>query len=168
MSDGRRSPDPALQQQAFNRLAKRIDESMGAISDRIEAGFDRVNDRIDRIDRDMATNDLDRQAAQREMNELRRDLGELRDAFGLAESARVEKAAEGAARGAAKGAGQAHATIWKSKAGAAVAVALGFTAIVTALDKLPSAVRKVESFWLYMRGPDEIRSVPEKDKTDGR
>lgn len=139
---------------------------MGAISDRIEAGFDRVNDRIDRIDRDMATNDLDRQAAQREMNELRRDLGELRDAFGLAESARVEKAAEGAARGAAKGAG--HASIWKSKAGAAVAIALGFTAIVTALDKLPSAVRKVESFWLYMRGPDEVRPEPEKDKTDGR
>lgn len=166
MTDGRRLNDPALQQQAFNRLAKRIDDSLASVSDRIESGFDRVNERIDRIDRDMAAGEIDRAAAQREVGELRRDLGELRDAMGLGEGKRVEAAARGAAQGVVQAV--ASKPFIKTWAGATVAVALGFTAVVTALDKLPTAVRKIESFWLYVRGPDEVKRAPEKAPTDGR
>lgn len=166
MTYGRRSNDPALEQQAFNRLAQRIDESLASVSDRIESGFDRVHDRIDRLDRDMAAGELDRESAQREVGELRRDLGELRDAMGLGDGKKVEAAARGAAQGVLQAA--APKPFIKTWTGAMVAIALGFTATVTALDKLPSAVRKIESFWLYMRGPDEVKKAPEKALTDGR
>ena len=139
---------------------------------RIEAGFDRVNDRIDRIDRDMAANDLDRQAAAREMNELRRDLGELRDAFGLAEGRRVEGAAKGAAAGALEAvkpiAVQTAASFWRTKWGAAVAAAVGFTAIVTAAEKAPRAARWLNEAWAYVSRHEGHAPPPQKDTTDGR
>lgn len=173
MTDRRREHDRAfLNQPALQRIAARLDENLSAISERIEAGFDRIDGRIDRLDRDMAQGELDRQKAQGEMAELRRDLGELRDAFGLAEGRRVEGAAKGAAAGALEAvkpiAVQTAASFWKTKWGAAVAAAVGFTAIVTAAEKAPRAARWLNEAWAYVSRHEGYAPPPQKDTTDGR
>lgn len=169
MTDRRRELDRALMQQpAMHRIAQRLDENLMAISDRIEAGFDRIDGRIDRLDRDLAQGEVDRSAAQREMTELKRDLGDLRDAFGMAEGKRVEGAARGAAQGALEAVKPVASSFWKTKVGAAVAAAVGFTALVTAAEKMPKTIRWIESAWAYAAQREASAPVAKKDEVDGR
>lgn len=169
MTDRRRELDRALMQQpAMQRIAQRLDENLSAISDRIEAGFDRIDGRIDRLDRDLAQGEVDRSAAQREMTELKRDLGDLRDAFGLAEGRRVEGAAKGAAAGAVEAVKATTGSFWKTKWGALVAFAIGFTALVTFFEKLPKAARGINDAWAYVMQRDAAALVARKDPVDGK
>lgn len=169
MTDRRRELDRALMQQpAMQRIAQRLDEGMSAIADRMEAGFDRIDGRISRMERDLSQGELDQVRAQNEMAEIRRDIGDLRDAFGLAEGRRVEGAAKGAAAGAVEAVKSTTGSFWKTKWGALVAFAIGFTALVTFFEKLPKAVRGIESAWVYVAQREVAAPVAKKDEVDGR
>lgn len=169
MTDRRRELDRALMQQpAMQRIAQRLDEGMSAIADRMEAGFDRIDGRISRMERDLSQGELDQVRAQNEMAEIRRDIGDLRDAFGLAEGRRVEGAAKGAAAGAVEAVKSTTGSFWKTKWGALVAFAIGFTALVTFFEKLPKAARGINDAWAYVMQRDAAAPVARKDPVDGK
>ena len=144
----------------YQRVMQRIDDGLGAVSDRMESALDRIDNRLERMERDIARGEVDRASQSREIDEVRRDLGEVRDAISMAEGKRVEKAAEGAAKGAAAGVKATESSIWKTRWGAAVAFAIGFVALVTFIEKVPRVARWIDSAWVYVRDPHATRVAP--------
>lgn len=137
MADRRRAYE-RYDQSAVARIAQRMDEQSDAIMQRLDA----ITDRLGRMDRDLAVGELDREHTRNAMNELRRDIGELRDAVSIkqdSEKSGIEPSGK---------------SVWKTKFGMWVAIAAGFTAMVTAGEKLPKAIRAIDATWSYLGGQD--------------
>jgi hypothetical protein len=150
VTDRRRPADQSFSQgaPAYQRLAQRIDEGHAAISDRVEAGFDRVMLKMERMERDLAAGERARENLSSDFEELRLALGELRDAAHLGADKAVRAVAEAAPAAVAPVMAK---SIWTTTWGKVVALAVGFTAIVAALNSVPEAVRGWDAFWAKLR-----------------
>lgn len=135
---------------AYQRIMAKVDEGHAALSERVEAGFDRIMAQMERIERDLAAGDRARGHLASDVQELRRDLGELRDAASLG----ADKAVKAVAAAAPVVAPVVARSIWTTTWGKAVALAVGFTAIMAALNNVPDAVRGWDAFW------DKLRNDP--------
>lgn len=149
---GRDTSAASFGQAAYNRVLQKVEDGHAAITSRMEALFDRMNERLDRVEHDLAAQHQDRDGVQQELRELKRELGELRDATATAGPKLVPTFS---------------AFMWKTVWGKIVALAVGFTAIVVALNNVPDAARKWDAFWVFVRG-DERAAVAKQDTTDGR
>ena len=163
----RRRPDQSFAQgaPAYQRLAQRIDEGHAALSDRVEAGFDRVMAKMERMERDIAAGERAREHLSSDFEELRLALGELRDAANLG----ADKAVAAVVAATPPVVAPAIArSIWTTTWGKAVAAAVGFTAIIAALNSVPEAVRGWDAFWAKLRNdpPAVVRTAEAKAKSD--
>lgn len=149
---------------AYQRIMTRVDEGHAAISDRVEAGFDRVMAKMERMERDIAAGDRAVGHLSSDFEELRLALGELRDAANLGADKAV--AAVVAATPPALAPAVAR-SIWTTSWGKATAIALGFTALVTAIDNVPDAARGWDAFWAKLRNDPPAVVRPAGEKTDG-
>lgn len=145
--------------------------------DRFDEKLDRLMDRLgDRFDRMEAKFDLRQDAADHEVQSLfaanRIDLGEMRDLIGAQgrrvdalqglSKAQVSASAEGAARGAVEAAGIVAAgtakitaaeigrNIFATALGKAVAICVGFTAMVAAIGAVPKAAHGLSILWAFL------------------
>ncbi len=153
----------------YQKVMQKVEDGNAAVTERMEAGFDRIIGKIERMERDIAQGEQDRASITRELGEVRRDLGEVRDAANMNGQRVVAQAAKGAAAGATEAAGVvaekiAGAAIPQNKWGKYIAWAVGFTALVVALEKVPTTVRAVERTWVYLSNRDN----PIETKADAK
>ena len=116
------------QQAALNRLADRVSEKVVQIADRLD-------ERLDRIEQRQAMSDQNQQRLDADLNQFRMDIGELRDAARPGAKSALTEAARG---------------FWATKLGKLVVVATGVTAIITAGEKVPKAMRAIDDVWTHI------------------
>lgn len=131
---------------AYQRLAMRTEKAQAAANERVEALFDNMLGEVRALRGDVQGISQNQGAVERRMDDLELQINMTRD--------EVQRRAINPAPSQIASAKVAIRDAAKSPWGKTVAAAIGFVAIVSALNNTPDAVRAAERFWALLAGRD--------------
>lgn len=144
---------------AYQRMAAREEAARAAMNDRIEANIDRVLSELSEIKTDVRRLDQNGSTLANRISDVEMQIINTRDEVQRSSAAPRPSQVESAKRAIKDTA--------KSPVGVVLALAIGFTAMATAGDKVPGVLRFSERFWAFLTGRDVVAvhappKVPEK------
>jgi hypothetical protein len=131
---------------AYQRIAQREEEARAAMNDRLESALDHIVSELGGIRADVRRLEEGDATLANRIAEIERQIIDTRDEVqkrGVQSSPAQIASAKTAIRDAIR-----------SPWGQVVAFAVGFVAIVSALQNLPDALRASERFWHFLAGRD--------------
>lgn len=131
---------------AYQRIAKREEEARDALNVRIEAALDHIAREIGDLKTDVRRLEQGSSTLTNRVGDIERQVLETRD--------EVQKRAMTPAPSQIARTKTAITEAVKSPWGRLVAGAVGFVAVVSALNNTPDAVRAAERFWAFLAGRD--------------
>jgi hypothetical protein len=131
---------------AYQRMAQREEEARAAMNDRLESALDHIITELGDIRTDVRRLEEGGATLANRIADIERQIINTRD--------EVQKRSAVSSPAQIASAKTAIRDAVKSPWGRVVAFAVGFVAIVSALENLPDAARAMERFWHFLTGRD--------------